>query len=140
MVDIAKLEKEFADVVVPHKEYTVTTQEGLQLMTQLDEQFRPFLIKYTGLVNKAKQYIPVDPTKLQPFIKHATRLSNCKELSGIGVSYLHALQTVLNGFTNDKAEDAVYTLYYNIQLSDSKGLYELFTIEGRADHIAYTNK
>lgn len=142
MVDIAKIEKmlaELGDIEVTPKEYTVTLDEGVQLMAQLEKEFRPFLIKYTGLANKAKRHIPVDPTKLQPFIELATRLSDCDELCSMGGGYLDALKTIINGFNDDEAEDKIYMLYLNLQLSDSK-LYSNLFYKGNGGSYHLYNK
>lgn len=105
----------------------VSNREGLQLLAQLDEQLRPFIIKYTGLINKSKRYVPVEPAKLQPFVPLATRLSECEEilLNSAGFAYAHALNLILNGF--EDAEDAVFTLFNMIKISESNQIYSILS-------------
>jgi hypothetical protein len=134
-VDIEKLEREIAEINALLEEeginvpvLDVSVERGLQLTEILNEKLRPFIVRYTALVNRNQAYVPVDTTKLQGYVPLAEELSRCVEpiLFSDGVGYNHALNLIINGF--EDVEEAVFWLFWAIQMTDDfKGTKSLLT-------------
>lgn len=122
-------------IATDEKVGTVPVEEGIALLQVLDVELRPFLIRYTALLNKTGQYVPIEPSKLERFMPLAERLSDCVEtmLASYGTSYLTAIDMMVNGINCKNAnvtdiEDLIQFLFYDIQLTDdANGTIRLFT-------------
>jgi hypothetical protein len=148
---LAQLERELAELDVllgevdttAEKERTVPVEEALNLLEVLDTELRPFLIRYTALLNRSKQFIPIEPSKLERFIPLAEEVSNCVEI-GIaiyGTIYLSVIDMMINGINCkqehvNEIDDLITFLFYDIQLTDDfKGAKSLFTYIKRDNGI-----
>ncbi|MGD6964058.1 hypothetical protein ACQCVB_17725 [Fictibacillus phosphorivorans] len=118
--------------------YDVPVKRGLVLANALNEKLRPFIIKYTALVNRKQAYVTVDVSKLQEYVPLAEELSRCEDimLGMYGIAYKHALKLIINGF--EDAEEGVHDLFWAIKMTDDyKGIKNLFTrIEGGFNGVA----
>lgn len=108
-------------------EPTVSVERGLKLFGKLERSLRPFMVKYAGLVNKAKRTIPVEGVKVTQYLPQAEELSKCREvlLSTAGVAYVRAITLIANNEGHDY-EDLVYELYYYIKLTEGKEIFTYF--------------
>jgi hypothetical protein len=123
--ELAELETLLGEVdTTAEKVRTVPVKEGIEMLELLDTELRPFIIRYTALINRTKQYVPIEPNKLAKFIPLAERLSNCEELTlaTYGTCYLTAIDMVLNGVGCRQEhvtdiETLTTFLFYEIQLT-----------------------
>lgn len=134
--EIAELNVLLGEVDTTHKkERTLPVDKGIKLLQVLDTELRPFIVKYTALLNRSKQFIPIAPNKLERFIPLAEELENCVEfdLAFYGSVCLWAIDVMVNGF-NSKQEhitdidELITFLYYCIKLTeDANGTIRLHT-------------
>lgn len=126
--DIAKLNAILGDTSI--KERKVPVEKGIELLKVLDTEFRPFIVKYTALLNRTKQFIPIEPSKLERFIPLAEELMDCVEIdfSCFGLFYYIALGVINGDKFNEDIEEAVHLLYKVIKLTgNANGTIRLHT-------------
>lgn len=124
---LAKIKKEIAELdEILEKEgiaelplFNIPIQRGLVLLAILKDMLRPFIVKYTALVNRNKAYVAVDTSKLQKYLPLAAELKRCEEplLFMAGMAYNHALKLITSGF--EDAEEAVFELFWTIKITDT---------------------
>jgi hypothetical protein len=123
---VAQIKKEIAklDELLLKEGVTLLPQEdipvkrGLELLAVLNDKLRPFVVKYTALVNRKQECVTVDTSKLQDYVPLAEELSRCEEvfIGMQGTAYNHALKLIINGF--EDVEEGVFELFTAIQMTD----------------------
>jgi hypothetical protein len=137
--DIAKLNVLLGEVDTTHeKERTLPVDKGIKLLQVLDTELRPFIVKYTALLNRSNQFIPIEPSKLERFVPITEELMDCVELdfSTYGLFYWIGLGIINGNNFNDDIEEAVYQLYRVIKMTgNTNGTISLHTYSKRDSGI-----